>query len=247
LRLAVAQIRPSVGHVECNLDKHLMLIALASHLEARIIVFPELSLTGYEPSRAKEFERNPHDECFETLQHACNHHGAVIGVGVPLQTSVRPCIATLLFRPYSGPLIYSKEHLHPDEEPYFTKGSNPSNLIHSDPPIALAICFELSVPQHALRAHESGAAAYIASVAKTASGVASAGIRLSDIATEFSIPVAMANCLGVLDGAECRGRSSAWNRNGDLIAQLDEEHEGVLVMDTESCDVVTSSLAQDSH
>ena len=245
MRLAVAQIRPSVGHVECNLDKHLTLIALASRLEARIIVFPELSLTGYEPSRAKEFERNPQDQCFEKIQHACNYHGAIIGVGVPLQTSVRPCIATLLFRPNSGPLIYSKEYLHPDEEPYFSKGSNPSSLIHLDPPIALAICFELSVPQHALRAHESGATAYIASVAKTASGVASAGNRLSDIAMEFSIPVAMANCLGVLDGAECRGRSSARNWIGDLIAQLDEEHEGVIVMDTETCDVVTSSLKRE--
>ncbi len=129
---------------------------------------------------------------------------------------------------------------------YFAPVANSSRLIHADPPIAMAICFELSIPEHATRASEAGAVAYIASVAKTASGVANACIRLSEIAAEFSMPVAMANCLGVLDGAECRGRSSAWNRSGKLVAQLDEENEGVLVVDTATCDVVTSILSQKS-
>jgi predicted amidohydrolase len=45
--LALAQINTRLGLVEENLEKHLSLIAEARAAQADIIVFPELSLTGY--------------------------------------------------------------------------------------------------------------------------------------------------------------------------------------------------------
>ena len=47
LNLALAQINTALGDVQANLDKHLGLIAEAKKGEADLIVFPELSLTGY--------------------------------------------------------------------------------------------------------------------------------------------------------------------------------------------------------
>ncbi len=47
LNLALAQISTSLGDVQCNLDKHLNYIELARKQKADLIVFPELSLTGY--------------------------------------------------------------------------------------------------------------------------------------------------------------------------------------------------------
>jgi NAD+ synthase (glutamine-hydrolysing) len=47
LRLALAQISTKLGDVPANLDKHLEYIRRARKASAGLIVFPELSLTGY--------------------------------------------------------------------------------------------------------------------------------------------------------------------------------------------------------
>jgi NAD+ synthase (glutamine-hydrolysing) len=47
LNLALAQIATKLGDVECNLEKHLDYIKQAKSQNADVLVFPELSLTGY--------------------------------------------------------------------------------------------------------------------------------------------------------------------------------------------------------
>jgi len=47
LNIALAQINTALGDVQTNLDKHLALIADAKKKNADLVVFPELSLTGY--------------------------------------------------------------------------------------------------------------------------------------------------------------------------------------------------------
>lgn len=47
VRVALAQIAPKLGDLEANLDIHLEALRLARREKAGIVVFPELSLTGY--------------------------------------------------------------------------------------------------------------------------------------------------------------------------------------------------------
>lgn len=47
IRLAMAQINTVLGEVQANLEKHLTLIEEARAAQADLVVFPELSLTGY--------------------------------------------------------------------------------------------------------------------------------------------------------------------------------------------------------
>jgi predicted amidohydrolase len=47
VRIALAQISPHLGDIRKNLDLHLRTIEKARQKRARLIVFPELSLTGY--------------------------------------------------------------------------------------------------------------------------------------------------------------------------------------------------------
>jgi predicted amidohydrolase len=47
LNLALAQINTKLGDVECNLAKHMDYIQQAKSQKADLLVFPELSLTGY--------------------------------------------------------------------------------------------------------------------------------------------------------------------------------------------------------
>src|SRR6186997_1094073 len=47
VRVAVAQIAPKLGDVAENLEKHRQAIERARETGAQVVVFPELSLTGY--------------------------------------------------------------------------------------------------------------------------------------------------------------------------------------------------------
>jgi predicted amidohydrolase len=47
VRVALAQIAPRLGDLESNLELHREAIRLARREKARVVVFPELSLTGY--------------------------------------------------------------------------------------------------------------------------------------------------------------------------------------------------------
>lgn len=47
MKIAVAQIVPKLGDVEANIDLHLDVLEKARKRKARLVVFPELGLTGY--------------------------------------------------------------------------------------------------------------------------------------------------------------------------------------------------------
>jgi len=51
--LASAQTKPKRGDLTANLEEHYRLIDLASQQDADLIVFPEMSITGYEREKAE--------------------------------------------------------------------------------------------------------------------------------------------------------------------------------------------------
>ena len=61
MKIAVAQARPVKGDIQANISNHLKLIEQASLEGADAVFFPELSLTGYEPTLAKELAGNQDD------------------------------------------------------------------------------------------------------------------------------------------------------------------------------------------
>ena len=98
--------------------------------------------------------------------------------------------------------------------------------------IALAICYEISVSEHAQRAHENGAEIYIASVAKTVGGMEKAFGTLAATAKKYSMVVLVSNCVGECEGKEAGGRSAIWNDKGTLLEQLNDKDEGIIIFDT---------------
>ena len=72
---------------------------------------------------------------------------------------------------------------------------------------------------------------YIASVAKSDTGVKKACETLSELAAEYSMPVLMSNFIGLSDNFQSAGASSVWNKDGTLQHQLDDKTEGLLIFD----------------
>lgn len=230
MKICVAQTRPVKGDIQSNTANHTEIIHRAVADGADVVIFPELSLTGYEPSLAAALAVHQDDGRFDDFQTISDSRSITIGVGVPTKSLNGICISLLLFRPYQPRQTYAKQYLHPDEAPFFVGG--PGFPVLSKTNVALAICYELSVPAHAQMAHEYGAEIYIASVAKSAPGVKKAGKRLAGIAREYSMTVLMANCVGPADDFVSGGGTAVWNQAGLLLGQLDGTHEGILIYDT---------------
>jgi predicted amidohydrolase len=234
MKICVAQTKPFKGDIERNIISHTKLINLAASHGAALIVFPELSITGYEPSLAKKLAIHPDDSRFDNFQKLSNSNQIAIGVGVPTKNKLGICISMLIFQPNKDRQIYSKKYLHLDEEPFFVSGENIDFIEIDKTKISFSICYELSIPQHSENAFQSGANIYIASVAKTAIGVENANKTLSAIAKKHKSLVLMSNCVGFCDDFESAGKSTIWNKNGKLLAQMDEQSEGILIFDTET-------------
>ena len=231
MRIGVAQTRPTRGDIRRNIASHKAWINLAADHRAEAIIFPELSLTGYEPELAKKLAMAADDPRLDDFQDISEKRKITIGVGVPIGNSRGINISILLFQPNSKRSIYSKKYLHRDEEPFFvpSDGGRPLPGINK---AAFAICYELSVPEHSAEAFNNGAEIYIVSVAKSVQGLESAIPTLAGIATRYNMTVLMSNCVGPCEGFQSAGRSSVWNPEGTLLRQLNDTSEGLLIMDT---------------
>ena len=242
MKLCIVQTRPITGDIQGNIEDHKRFIDLAIAYEADIIIFPELSLTGYEPGLANALAIHRDDRRFEVFQTLSDAGQITIGAGVPTKNRAGICISMLLFQPHQARQLYSKWYLHADEEPFFVSGQNFTELIIRQTDIALAICYELSVPEHAAQAHNQGANIYIASVAKFADGVDKAVNRLADIAAHYAMTVCMSNSVGQADGGECAGQTSVWHADGSLIRQLNDTQTGLIIFDTETQALIEKTL-----
>ena len=157
MRISVAQTRPIKGDIESNIINHLKLIDVAVTHQADVIIFPELSITGYEPTLAHSLAIDPSDSRFVDLQKISDQKNIMIGVGAPTKSDEGVCISLMIFQPQHDIRVYSKKYLHPDEEKYFINGQNFPVLKFGDNKLALAICYEISVPEHADSAFKNGA------------------------------------------------------------------------------------------
>lgn len=234
MKICAAQINSIPGNIQENIENHKKWINLAASFSADAVFFPELSLTGYEPNLAKKLAVNLDDKRLGVFQRISDSSHISIGIGAPTRHRNGICISMVIFQPKQKRRLYSKQYLHEDEEPYFVSGNKSPLLTIGNQKIAIAICYEISVPAHCKMAYESGATIYLGSVAKFTSGIDKAVEKLSQIADKYSMTVLMANCIGVADGQKCAGKSSVWNDRGILLGQLNDSDEGMLILDTQT-------------
>lgn len=234
MRLCAAQIRPTAGDVAANLSLHRAAIERGFALGAELILFPELSLTGYEPALAADLAMTPDDSRLDPLQSLADECGLTIAVGLPLKGESGVEIGQVWFQSGLPRETYSKMLLHADELPYFRCGTRQVLIRQSGHVLAPAICYESLQPAHAEAAAGAGANVYLASVAKSAGGVERASVHYPAIAREHGMAVLMANSVGPCDNFVAAGRSAIWSPRGEHVAQLDAEAQGVLVFDSET-------------
>ncbi|WEF10193.1 carbon-nitrogen hydrolase family protein [Pectobacterium actinidiae] len=234
MKICIAQILSVAGHVDENVKKHQDMVITASQNAVDIIVFPELSLSGYEPSLAEIVALPSEESKFDVFQSMSDEYGISIAVGYPVKFSDGIKITMIIFQPEKETLFYSKQLLHPDEMPFFKQGKQQATLSVEGKVIVPAICYESLQPAHALEAAKLGANLYAASVAKSANGVVKAYAHYPVIARQHGMFVLMANAVGKADNFICAGQSAVWDREGTCLIQANATQEALLILDTET-------------
>jgi predicted amidohydrolase len=230
--LASAQIKPNRGDIKNNLVDHYRLIELASDNHAELIVFPEMSITGYEREDAASFSFSANDPRLDTLKTLAMKRNIIIIAGAPIKIHSDLFIGEFILFPDKTVSMYTKQFLHPGEEISFTPSFDYNPIIElGTERISLAICADIDNPLHPEHAHKAGTTMYIPSIFFSPQGIPEAHTVLRSYAKKYSMNVLMSNFSGESWGRPSGGRSAFWNQQGELIAEMNDSNSGLLIVE----------------
>jgi predicted amidohydrolase len=232
MKIAAAQIKPIANNTRENVINHMRMIDMAALQEVDLIVFPEMSLTGYERERAEQLSFSVNDSRLKVFIDKAKLNKMLIIVGAPIKINTQLHIGSFIFFPDGTSSIYTKQFLHNGEEKYFTPNFNYNPLIefHKEK-ISIAICADITKPVHPFNASQRKTSLYVASIFYSPNGIAEGCKTLIGYAKEYKMNVLMANYTGTSYSLEAGGQSACWNKNGDLIKQLNTKEESLLIIE----------------
>ena len=228
MKISLIQYKPSKGDVDLNIKRHLKWIEKATKEDVDLIAFPELSLTGYEPSLAKNLALEIHDARLQIFSKKAQEYNTIIIIGYPLKTKHGITIAMGIFYSDGSMDTYSKQYLHKDEKQFFVGGHDTKIIRIGRWTIGLAICYESLQKEHFDSCLNNNVNLYLVSVCKHKDGIKKAVKYYETLSKENLTPVLMVNSVGKCDNFLSAGYSSFWNRRGLLQSKLGKSQEGIL-------------------
>lgn len=231
MKLAAAQTIPRDGDIEANIADHVRLTKQAASDGAQLILFPEMSLTGYVREGAADLAFAVDDARLIKLKEISRQENITIIAGAPVQINTMLCISAFIICPDGNTILYTKQYLHEGEEKFFSASDkyNPTLTIEQEV-FSFAICADIANPIHVVNAKQSGATFYLTSLFYTANGIQEGCEQLCNYAKQHSIQVLMANYSGSSYNLKPGGKSAYWNKDGELVNQLDNTNEGLLIV-----------------
>ena len=239
MRICLAQIAEAKGNVINSYKRHQIFIDEANKLKADLLLFPELSLTGYEPEMADQLVFQATDGRFNIFQRLSNENRLTLCIGVPIQKTHGIEICMMICHPGKPVHFYAKSLLHPDEFPYFVPGQLDYFIESDDQIISPAICFESFQESHLQKVIDRNTTIYLSSVAKHEKGLGQALPFFSEFSKSNYCISVMCNSIGTNSDFECAGSSTIWNSSGEIVAQLDSSSEGLALFDTKTMESLT--------
>ena len=240
--IAAAQTVPVRDDVDANLAQHVRLARIAAEEEAQVLVFPELSLTGYELDLAAGLAFSPSDPRLGPLVEAASADAMTLIVGAPVRIGGRLHIGAFVLAPDGRIEIYTKRHLGAfpasascdgvvpaAEATVFQPGDLDPLVRIGEGSAAVAVCADALRPSHPRQAAMRGATIYLASMFVIRSSLESETETVRANAAAHSLAVALANYGGPSGGLAAGGRSAIWSEHGERLVQLDAAGAGVAV------------------
>ncbi|MEO3744468.1 carbon-nitrogen hydrolase family protein [Plantactinospora sp. B5E13] len=219
LVIAVAQPPTTTYDVVANVAAHADAVRAAA---ARVVVFPELSLTGYELDAAPVDADDPR---LAPLVGACAVTGTTALVGAPVRgESGREHIGMLAVDGGGARVVYRKVHVH-ESEARFSPGDGPVVLDVDGWRLGLAICRDTRFAGHDAATAALGMDVYVAAVLDHARDAHVPAERARRVVGDHRVWVATASFAGGTGGGfdPAAGGSAIWGPDGGLLGQAGSE------------------------
>lgn len=269
MKIALAQINPTVGDLVGNQRRIIEQIEAARCQGAQMVVFSELVICGY-PPRDLLLVEGFVDQCAAMVKEIGEKHSADIAVviGTPLPVESHEGIANSLVVYQNNAFVdYYDKRLLPtydvfDEDRYFRPGRKPCVVEIGGTKIGLAICEDL------WRGEDAGFSGRYTDEPDPVGELIEAGAQmivspsaspfvlskehkhldiLADHARRHRVPVLSVNQVGANDDLIFAGQSSAVDPSGRLCAQAKRFEQDLLIVETRSLEPIEEHKPDDEQ
>lgn len=209
--------------IESDLEKNLAKIKnFIEKSQGELVVFPELSLTGYQ----RFLEREKIEKALEELKEFVKRFSKKILLGAPFFKNDQVYNAVYLVSSQKAEVVAEKITLFPgiDDLFGFSSGTLRKELTLKGFKIGLIICFELRSPEIARSLIREGINLLVVLAQWPKVRISHWETLLQARAVENQVYVAGVNALGDLKGLELGGNSSFFSPQGEKLAFAETEN-----------------------
>ncbi|MFJ9692898.1 carbon-nitrogen hydrolase family protein [Kitasatospora sp. NPDC101183] len=238
LRVATVQSPVVAGDVDSNAERAAELIREASAGGARLVLFAEKFLSGYEPelisSDPVKHAVQPGDPRLEPIARACREGGAAAVVGTAFRTEEGELRISALVFGVDGEIVtrYDKQYLFTSESAYYRPGHAGCSIELDGWRLGLGICYDSGFAEHARAAALDGCHAYlVGALFSPENGHHESRIWFPARAFDNGVYAVLANHVGSTGGWNTCGASAVWGPDGRLVAEAGADRREVLIAD----------------
>ena len=248
IKLALAQISSKRENKEANLQKIEELTLKAKHQGADLVIFPEMSLTGYvvldQVYELAETIPGPSTKKVETLAKQTGMH-IIFGMPELSEKTQATVFNTAVFVGPKGLIgkyrkMYLPTHSVFEEKRYFRPGYEPAAFQTDLGNIGLSICYDVFFPEVYRLTRLKGAQLIVCISASPAVRRGYFEILTSARALENTAFLAYVNLAGVEDGLQFWGGSRLVCPTGDVVAKARYDEEDFIVCEVDYSELRTA-------
>ncbi|MDB2326559.1 NAD+ synthase [Candidatus Actinomarina sp.] len=250
IRLTAAQLSFSVGAIQENKSKIIDTLEQSEKIQSDIVIFPELSITGYPPEdlllRESFIGKN-----FAVLEEIAEYSGSSSAIVGFVDRSLNEDLTDNYDRKISNAAaivqngdvkgIYHKCFLPNysvfDEARYFAKGSSPADLFwYEDVAIGINICEDIWIDNGPAEMQVQAGASIIVNINASPFDINKTNSRRNKVmekAKKLNVPIIYLNMVGGQDELVFDGGSFVVDSAGEILYQAKQFQEEIFSLDLE--------------
>ncbi|MGH3925237.1 MAG: nitrilase-related carbon-nitrogen hydrolase, partial [Pseudonocardiaceae bacterium] len=209
-----------------NLGTILEGVERATEAGARLLVTPEMSLTGWslpEASVRTAMAELVATEAIPALAEATDRSGVAVVVGGPHpEDGPAQANAAIAVAPGGNRAVYRKVHLYGPERDWWKPGDQACAILEvSGVHVGISICYDAEFPEMPRMARLAGAELLVVPATNMSPYERDQDLIFPTRALENEFPVAVCNRVGTERGWTYFGRSLTADARGEVVAQAD--------------------------